>query len=224
MKNRHKVPVADHAGPLHLAGFAGINLDKFRAVRRRAKDLRMEHPRKVDVPRVFRLPGDLLARVPPGEGFAHDLEFRRLLDDHRVGEVTLDLFPLCQRGIGNAGLRICPVEHRATFRRKILHRDFELLRGHLDQDPPRLRACGPQRGAKRAGTERTKRPPVPRTEIRVPHDHVDVIDTDVHFVGEHLGQGRDDPLSHLDLAGITCHAAVLTDSQVCIEIRRDILL
>jgi len=55
-------------------------------------------------------------------------------------------------------------------------------------------------------------------QVRVAHDHADVVDGNVEVLGEHLGQRGDRTLAHLDLAREARHVAVLVNVQEGVEV------
>ena len=67
---------------------------------------------------------------------------------------------------------------------------------------------------------RTERAHVPGTALGVAHDDVHGLQRRLQFFGQHLRQGGNRPLAHLDLAGETGHPAILADPQEGIEVGR----
>ena len=106
------------------------------------------------------------------------------------------------------------VEDHPIFCREPLRGNSEFFRRKLHQDVPGLCRSLSQGGTEIFGAARADRAPIVGAEGRVSHDHLDAVQPYIQFLGQHLRQRGDDPLSHLDLAGKTGDQAVLTDPEI----------
>ena len=144
--------------------------------------------------------------------------FGMMFDGRFFFEMSLYFFPFGKLGIGNFFFWIIFVENHAFFCCQSSLIFLKVFGSQLDEHSPGLGSGLSQGRTEILGATGSERPAVIGTEIGVSHDHVNAIQGHIQLLCQHLGQRGVDALSHLDFAGKTGNAAVLSDPKIGIEI------
>ena len=139
--------------------------------------------------------------------------------DLHLRQVPFDLLSLHQLCIAHFHCCIILMADHPVFYTQVPGRYLQLLCGQLHQDGPGFRTGIPERGAVEFCASRSCCAPVPRAELGISHHHIYGIDGHIKFLGQHLGHGSNDPLSHFNLAAIQGYTSIVANFQVGIEVR-----
>ena len=199
-------------------GGGGVELCQRRAMRGRAQDARVEHPREADVGRILRAAGHLFRRIEPLRRAAHHAEFGGGAQNGFLAHDTRDLRALRKFAVADPACRLSGDGDHAVRHDEIAFRHAEFFRGQPQQHRARFRGRGAQRRPEHARGQRAEGPHVPGTLVGVAHDHVYRLERDAQLLGRHLRLRGHHALAHLDFAGKHGDPAICADQQIGVEI------
>ena len=119
-----------------------------------------------------------------------------------------------------ASFRLGAQVNRALPNRDLVRANPEPLGAQLKQYPARFRGRVSQRIGAPLDAGTAAGAPLIDRERSIAHDHVDLVERQIQFFGDDLGDGNVHALPHVHLAEESRHPAALVDLEISIELPR----